>query len=99
MPKKKKAGKKKGKAKSDDKGKIVGPKVFLVRHGRSRAQDASKKGKDRDTPEFHDCKLSNAGVDEAKNLGKHWLGDITPNAIITSPMSRALQTYCHMRHH
>ena len=36
------------------------------------------------------------GVEEAKHL-KDWLTGIAPNAIIISPLSRAIQTYCHMR--
>ena len=41
---------------------VGGPVVYLVRHGKSKGQDAEKKGKDRMSTEFLDVKLANLGI-------------------------------------
>eukprot|EP00494_Astrolonche_serrata_P025090 UN25351 len=53
-------------------------------------------GLDRKSEKFHDTFLNKLGKSQAQHLNK-WLDKLEPKMIITSPLSRAIQTTCIMR--
>ena len=69
--------------------------LYLIRHGRSKGQDAKKNGLDRKTdPSLRDCGLSSLGLVQARAVASN-LDDAALKSIqlvISSPLTRALHT-------
>jgi broad specificity phosphatase PhoE len=63
--------------------------IVCIRHGESLAQIAAN----RRSPEYLDCQLSSRGLKQCKEFVKSQKLD-PPQLVLTSPLTRALQTTC-----
>jgi len=67
--------------------KIEPKLVYLIRHGESLGQKASRSARQSD-PALQDCGLSDVGIQQASKLGN----SLSVDLVISSPLQRALQT-------
>ena len=65
--------------------------VYLIRHGQSLGQKANKRQRQSD-PNLIDCGLSHTGVYQAEHLMPQLLKDTNIQLLVTSPLTRAVQT-------
>jgi len=64
--------------------------VYLIRHGESLGQQASRRSRQMD-PALRDCGLSNVGRQQAQKLGDSSLAS-SVDLVLCSPLTRALET-------
>jgi len=68
---------------------VIRKKVYLIRHAQSTYNAAARKGYD---PMHFDARLSELGISQADELVNHISKISLPQLIVSTPMSRALET-------
>jgi phosphohistidine phosphatase SixA len=65
--------------------------VYLIRHGQSEGQAARKQKRDQHDLDLTDCGLTSTDRNQAKQI-PNLLGDVTIDLVVSSPLTRALNT-------